>query len=72
MAGAIANNGRVSLVEEDPDLLRGVDAASAESIKQAVAVPVIKVSTGPWSRSSNPPRPIYGMLCSTACCRGAS
>jgi CRP/FNR family transcriptional regulator, cyclic AMP receptor protein len=62
MAGAIANDGRISLVEEDPDLLKGVDAASAESIRRAAAVPVIKVGAGPWSRTSNPPRPIYGMF----------
>jgi CRP-like cAMP-binding protein len=59
---AISSNGRVSLVEEDPDLLKGFDTATADSIRRLASVPVIHVDPGPWTRASNPPRPIYGMF----------
>jgi len=62
MAAAISSNGRVSLVEEDPDLLKGFDTATADSIRRLASVPVIHVDPGPWTRASSPPRPIYGMF----------
>jgi CRP/FNR family transcriptional regulator, cyclic AMP receptor protein len=62
MAASASNNGRTPLVEEDPDLLRGFDAATADSIRRASNVPVLQIDTGPWTRASNPPRPIYGLF----------
>src|SRR3954454_16621813 len=62
MAGGYAINGRTSLVEEDPDLLKGFDQATADSIRRVSSVPVLNVDTGPWTRASNPPRPIYGLF----------
>lgn len=62
MAGAISSNGRTSLVEEDPDLLKGFDQATADSIRRVSTVPVLNVDTGPWTRASNPPRPVYGLF----------
>jgi CRP/FNR family cyclic AMP-dependent transcriptional regulator len=62
MAGIYATNGRTSLVDEDPDLLKGFDQTTVESIRRAAAVPVIHVDTGPWTRASNPPRPVYGLF----------
>jgi hypothetical protein len=62
MAASISNNGRASLVEEDPDLLRGFDAATADSIRRVASVPVMHVEPGPWARGSNPPRPVYGLF----------
>jgi CRP-like cAMP-binding protein len=62
MAGANGINGRTSLVEEDPDLLKGFDQATADSIRRVSSVPVLNVDTGPWTRASNPPRPIYGLF----------
>ena len=62
MAGAISTNGRTSLVEEDPDLLKGFDQPTADSIRRVSSVPVLEVDTGPWTRASNPPRPIYGLF----------
>ncbi|HEY1594402.1 MAG TPA: Crp/Fnr family transcriptional regulator [Thermoleophilaceae bacterium] len=62
MAGIHPTNGRTSLVEEDPDLLKGFDSATIESIRRASAVPVIQVDTGPWTRAQDPPRPVYGLF----------
>jgi CRP/FNR family cyclic AMP-dependent transcriptional regulator len=62
MAGGNAINGRTSLVEEDPDLLKGFDQATADSIRRVSSVAVLNVDTGPWTRASNPPRPIYGLF----------
>jgi len=62
MAAPVSNNGRTSLVEEDPDLLRGFDAATVDSIRRVSNVPVISVEPGLWTRASNPPRPIYGLF----------
>ena len=62
MAGVNGINGRTSLVEEDPDLLKGFDQATADSIRRVSSVPVLNVDTGPWTRASNPPRPIYGLF----------
>ncbi len=61
MAGASSANGHTSLVEEDPDLLRGFDPATADSIRRVSGVPVIHVDTGPWPRASEP-RPVYGLF----------
>lgn len=62
MAGGNSFNGRTSLVEEDPDLLRGFDQATADSIKRVSAVEVMQVDPGPWTRADNPPRPVYGLF----------
>src|SRR3954453_2603919 len=62
MAGSNPTNGRTSLVEEDPDLLRGFDEATADSIRRVSAVEVMHVEPGPWTRASNPPKPIFGLF----------
>jgi CRP/FNR family transcriptional regulator, cyclic AMP receptor protein len=62
MAGGSGSNGRTSLVEEDPDLLRGFDAATAESIRRVAGVEVMQVDAGPWTRARKPSRPIYGFF----------
>jgi CRP-like cAMP-binding protein len=62
MAASSSNNGRASLVDEDPDLLKGFDAATADNIRRASSVPVMHVEPGPWTRASNPPRPVYGLF----------
>jgi CRP/FNR family cyclic AMP-dependent transcriptional regulator len=62
MGGVISTNGRTFLVEEDPDLLKGFDQATADSIRRVSSVPVLNVDTGPWTRASNPPRPVYGLF----------
>src|SRR5262245_22310980 len=61
MAGTNSTNGRTSLVEEDPDLLKGLDEAAVDSIRR-VAVDVMHVDPGPWTRATEPPRPIYGLF----------
>lgn len=50
------------MVEEDPDLLRGFDQTTADNIKRVSTVEVIHVDTGPWTRASNPPKPVYGLF----------
>jgi CRP-like cAMP-binding protein len=62
MATVISTNGRTSLVDEDPDLLKGFDSATGETIRRASSVPVITVEPGPWKRSSKTPRPVYGLF----------
>jgi hypothetical protein len=62
MAGINLRNGRVSLVEEDADLLRGFDQGAVENIRLAAEVPVMTVDAGPWPRAANPPRPLYGLF----------
>jgi hypothetical protein len=62
MVGIQAVNGRTSLVEEDPDLLKGFDPGTAENLRRATEVPVINVDTGPWTRGQDPPRPVYGLF----------
>jgi len=61
MAGANSTNGRTSIVEEDPDLLKGLDQAAVDSIRR-VAVDVMHVDPGPWTRATEPPRPVYGLF----------
>jgi CRP/FNR family transcriptional regulator, cyclic AMP receptor protein len=61
MAGANSTNGRASLVDEDPDLLRGFDQATADSIRRVSAVPVMHIDTGPWTQASGP-LPLYGLF----------
>jgi CRP/FNR family transcriptional regulator, cyclic AMP receptor protein len=55
-------NGRVCLVEEDPDLLRGFDRSTADSIRRVASTPVMELEAGPWRRSRKPPTPIYGLF----------
>jgi hypothetical protein len=61
MAGTNSTNGRTSLVEEDPDLLKGLDQTAVDSLRR-VAVDVIHVDSGPWTRATEPPRPVYGLF----------
>jgi CRP/FNR family transcriptional regulator, cyclic AMP receptor protein len=60
--GNNSTNGRISLVEADPDLLRGFDPSAAEAIRRAANVHVMELDTGPWRRTSKPPTPIYGLF----------
>jgi CRP/FNR family cyclic AMP-dependent transcriptional regulator len=62
MAGTNSKNGRTSLVEEDPDLLRGFDQATADTIRRVANVPVMNIESGPWARASSSPPPIYGLF----------
>ena len=62
MAGGNSSNGRVSLVEEDPDLLKGFDQAAADAIRRAANAPVMELDAGPWRRGRKPPTPIYGLF----------
>jgi CRP/FNR family transcriptional regulator, cyclic AMP receptor protein len=62
MAGAHSTNGRISLVEADPDLLKGFDAATAEAIRAATTVNVMELEAGPWRRGRRPPTPAYGLF----------
>jgi len=55
-------NGRVCLVEEDPDLLRGFDRSTADAIRRVASAPVIELEAGPWRRTRKPPTPIYGLF----------
>lgn len=55
-------NGRVCLVEEDPDLLRGFDRSTADAIRRVASAPVIELEPGPWRRARKPPTPIYGLF----------
>src|SRR5919198_5424741 len=61
MAGGNSTNGRVSLVDEDPDLLKGFDQPAAEAIRRASRVSVIELEPGPWRRGRTPPTPTYGL-----------
>jgi CRP/FNR family transcriptional regulator, cyclic AMP receptor protein len=55
-------NGRVCLVEEDPDLLKGFDRSTADAIRRVATAPVMELEAGPWRRSRKPPTPIYGLF----------
>ena len=58
---ATSTNGRVSLVEEDPDLLKGIDSNAAESIRRVAGVSVIEYETGPF-RGTPLPTPTFGFF----------
>jgi CRP/FNR family cyclic AMP-dependent transcriptional regulator len=62
MAGGNSTNGRICLVEADPDLLKGFDASAAEAIRRAATVQVMELNAGPWRRGRKPPAPIYGLF----------
>jgi hypothetical protein len=62
MAGGNSTNGRISLVEADPDLLKGFDQGAAEAIRRAATVNVMDLEAGPWRRGRKPPAPIYGLF----------
>jgi hypothetical protein len=62
MAGGNSSNGLVSLVEEDPDLLKGFDQATADAIRRASKVHVMELEAGPWRRGRKPPTPTYGLF----------
>lgn len=62
MAGGHSGNGRVSLVEEDPDLLKGFDQSTAEAIRRAADVRVMELESGPWRGGKHPPTPTYGLF----------
>jgi CRP/FNR family cyclic AMP-dependent transcriptional regulator len=61
-AGGNSTTGRVSLVEEDPDLLRGFDPATADEIRRVATVSVMEFEPGPYRRGQEPPTPIYGLF----------
>lgn len=54
-------NGRVSLVEEDPDLLKGLDPSTADEIRRAAQVSVVEFEAGPW-RGKPLPTPTFGFF----------
>jgi CRP/FNR family transcriptional regulator, cyclic AMP receptor protein len=62
VAGGHSGNGRVSLVEEDPDLLKGFDQSTAEAIRRATDVRVMELESGPWRGGKHPPTPTYGLF----------
>lgn len=62
MAGVNSQNGRVVLVEEDPDLLRGFDSATVAELRTATGVKVLELEAGPWRRSTPLATPIYGLF----------
>ena len=62
MAGGNSTNGRVSLVDEDPDLLKGFDQTTVEAIRRAATVHVMELEPGPWRRGRKPPTPTYGLF----------
>jgi CRP/FNR family transcriptional regulator, cyclic AMP receptor protein len=62
LPGASSHDGHVVLVEEDPDLLRGFDPATAEDLRKATATKVLELDAGPWRRSAPPVTPIYGLF----------
>jgi len=62
VAGGHSGNGRVSLVEEDPDLLKGFDQSTAEAIRRATDVRVMELESGPWRGGKQPPTPTYGLF----------
>jgi CRP/FNR family transcriptional regulator, cyclic AMP receptor protein len=62
VAGGHSGNGRVSLVEEDPDLLKGFDQSTAEAIRRAADVRVMELESGPWRGGKQPPTPTYGLF----------
>ena len=62
MAGGNSTNGRVSLVDEDPDLLKGFDQTTVEAIRRAATAHVMELEPGPWRRGRKPPTPTYGLF----------
>lgn len=54
--------GRVSLPEVDPDLLKGVDPSAVGELRRVAAVRVMEIPSGPWPRDVRPPRPLYGFF----------
>jgi CRP/FNR family transcriptional regulator, cyclic AMP receptor protein len=60
--GHSSSNGRISLVEADPDLLKGFDPATAGAIRAAATVNVMELEPGPWPRGPKPPTPTYGLF----------
>ncbi|HEX6457374.1 MAG TPA: Crp/Fnr family transcriptional regulator [Thermoleophilaceae bacterium] len=61
VTAATSTNGRVSLVEEDPDLLRGLDPSTAEEIRRVAGVNVVEFDAGPW-RGKPLPTPTFGFF----------
>lgn len=62
MAGGNSTNGRVSLVEEDPDLLRGFDPPTSDQVRKAATANVVEFEAGPWRPGREPPTPTYGVF----------
>jgi hypothetical protein len=62
LAGGNSTNGRVYLVDEDPDLLKGFDSATIDAIRRAASVQVMELEAGPWRRGRKPPTPTYGLF----------
>jgi hypothetical protein len=55
-------NGRVSLPEVDPDLLKGVDPTAVGELRRAASVRVMEIPAGHWPQDARPPRPLYGFF----------
>jgi CRP-like cAMP-binding protein len=53
---------RASIVDADPDLLKGLDPASAEAVRRAATAEVMELDAGPLDPSIEPPRPAYGLF----------
>jgi CRP/FNR family cyclic AMP-dependent transcriptional regulator len=62
MAGGNSSSGRISLVDEDPDLLKGFEAPTAGAVRRASTVHVMELEAGPWRRGRKPPTPTYGLF----------
>ena len=61
VTAASSTNGRVSLVEADPDLLKGIDPSTADEIRRAARANVVEFEAGPW-RGKALPTPSYGFF----------
>jgi hypothetical protein len=61
MAGGNSSNGHVSLVEADPDLLKGLDPRTADEIRRVANASVVEFEAGPW-RGQPLPTPTYGFF----------
>lgn len=62
LAGGNSPNGRVSLVEADPDLLKGFDSSTADAIRKVATAEVMNIEAGPWRQGRKPPTPVYGLF----------
>jgi CRP/FNR family cyclic AMP-dependent transcriptional regulator len=55
-------DGRISLADADPDLLRGLDEPTAEQASAAAVTDIITLEPGPWNPSVEATRSLYGLF----------
>lgn len=55
-------DGYISLADADPDLLRGLDQATAEQVREVARVGVLSVEPGRWEPAAEAARALYGLF----------